>query len=130
MRLFNDWKKIKDAYASYLDQMRWTHFGTFTSDKILSRNAGRRLAYEIAKQITTRMLPDMLKMVWVIEAFQARDGYHLHALLYCPREADVTALRQWYKNSYGVCKIMPKRGRASKYLVKHIHREQNDYGFI
>ncbi len=116
-------------YARHLDTYPWTHFGTFTTKQALSQKATFRLASEIASQIHCLMIPSKLKMFWVAEAFNSRDGYHLHCLLYCPREQDIVHLKHWYKR-YGLCKILPKRGGASSYVAKYLHRDNNEYDYI
>ena len=125
-----DDKSISNHYAIFLDTLPWTHFATFTTKLILSQNAAPRLATKIASQINAQMPTNHLKMFWVAEAFKSGDGYHLHILLYSPRNHDINRLKLWYENSHGFCKILPKRGPASAYVVKFIHKEQTEYGLI
>ena len=121
---------INDSYARHLDRFNWTHFATFTTKNELGIKAARRLAETIGSKIHCHMLQSKLKMFWMAEAFSFRDVYHLHCLLYCPRPGDAEQLKKWSEKSIGTCRILPKKGRASDYVVKHIHKAHSDYDLI
>lgn len=121
---------MNNQYSKFIDNLPFTHFGTFTTSLELNREGSRKLADQIAAKITTRSLPHNIKMFWVAESFNSREGYHLHCLIYCPLPLHVTKLNLWFRSAYGHCKILSKKGAASRYVAKYIHLPQNDYGII
>jgi hypothetical protein len=121
--------RINPEYARFLNTLPFTHFATFTTKGISGKEAIRRLANRIGKQIKTYIKTSGVKMFWVAEAFQSGDGFHIHALLYCPQPGQVARIEKWYQ-VYGRCKIYPKNYRAAAYVVKHITHQQNQYDLV
>jgi len=115
-------------YAKFINTLPWTHFGTFTTKHILSLNATRRLANGIAFRIPNQR--NSIKMFWVAEQFKSGDGYHLHCLINCSEQLFIYQIKNWYENTHGFCRILPKNDRASSYLIKNLRHPLSDYGVI
>lgn len=124
-----DARTTSSSYADLVNHQGFTHFSTFTTSEILSQKSARRLAQKIASRIPSSS-SNGLKMFWVSEAFDSRDGFHLHALLKVSSKADIQELKRWYELHFGKCKILLKRGNAAGYVAKHLMRPNTDYDFL
>jgi hypothetical protein len=70
----------QSKYVDWLSEMEWSYWCTFTTRYELTLKSARRLM-ERFHAINKRS--DLnVRMFWVAEKFELKDGYHTHALLY------------------------------------------------
>jgi uncharacterized protein YjhX (UPF0386 family) len=69
-----------EKYSKWLASMRWTWFATFTTPYELTLKSARRLVERTVHQ--WQKLDPTVRVFWVAERFELKDGYHLHALVY------------------------------------------------
>ncbi len=125
-----DGRGVPYQYARFLNTLPWSHFATFTTRESIGRFATRRLIQKISKKIPIRSSQSNVKIFWAAEQFKSKDGYHIHCLINCPLPGHIAELKSWYENNHGFCKILPKNGRASDYVVKNISHVLNDYDLL
>ena len=79
-----------NAWADWLqsDQFAWNRFGTFTTGYELTLKSSRRLMDRYHDRLNNHVFDGNVKLFWVAERFEAKDGYHCHGLLqYDPGQA-------------------------------------------
>lgn len=118
-----DGLKTFEAWVSYLQDVPWTQFATFTTSKPLSLRGARRLMVNVASHV----LREDEKMFWAVEPFSlgVREGsYHVHALL--ETRQSPKQIEDWYLKKYGRAEVRRydrSRGAAvyvSKYMMKSL----------
>jgi len=75
-------KEEVQEYVDWLDKFSWDFFATFTTGHELTLPSARR-AMEGFHEGMTKYFTDV-KMFWVAEPFEVKEGYHTHALVKCP----------------------------------------------
>lgn len=118
--------KIYEEWISYLQDVSWTSFATFTTSKELSLKGARRLMVNVAN----RVLRPGDKMFWAVEPFSlgVRQGtYHVHALLQTRQSAK--QIEDWYLKKYGRADVRRynKSLGAAVYVSKYMTKSMCDY---
>jgi len=67
-------------YSAFLSKLKWTWFATFTTPYELTLKSARRLVERVADR--WRKEDPTVRVFWVAEKFELKDGYHLHALVH------------------------------------------------
>jgi hypothetical protein len=79
------------VWKEFLGAKKWTYFCTFTTGYELTQKSARRLMeryfQRICDYIRVGEKPcSEISMFWATEPFELKDGCHIHALLYLPKE--------------------------------------------
>lgn len=70
-----------DAWAGWLQDQSWERFCTFTTGYELTLPGARRLMERFHDRISHKVFNDPVRLFWVAERFETKDGYHTHGLL-------------------------------------------------
>lgn len=119
-----DRRKTVEQYTAWLQEQEWSYFATLTTRFPLTLKSGRRLMVKLAKN-TCQTRDDMI--FWVAERFEARDGYHMHALVKSRMSAE--EIWTWWFKRYGRAQVLaydPNVGGAG-YVAKYVTKAVADY---
>jgi len=116
-----------EPLAGFLDSISFKYFCTFTSREPIYLKSTRRIAERVGKFIHAG---SQSTYFWVAEEFDARDGYHFHALMRTPYHA--IEIFNWYLARFGRCQLIDnsepeRRLAASYYCSKYITKALTDY---
>jgi len=143
---------MQDHWADYLESQEWDFFGTFTTGYSMTLPAARRAMErlrDIYKRETTfgPMSTEVgMRIFWVAEPFDTKEGYHTHALIYshnrCLKDSlnedglseDFARLKRSWDIAAGskvgsrcdIQRYVPARG-ANSYLGKYLMKSHCDY---
>jgi hypothetical protein len=70
--------QVRNAYAEWLNEFKWTYWATFTTVYKLTMPSARRAMEGMFKEISKA---GKVTIFYVIEPFDLKEGYHLHALV-------------------------------------------------
>jgi len=70
----------QDHYSNWLQAYDWTYFCTFTTQYCLTLKSARRMMHRYT-DILKRETGCDVRLFWVCEKFELKDGFHLHALM-------------------------------------------------
>jgi len=75
------------GYTDYINSLDWDHFVTFTTGYTMSLKGARRAMERVQKIYNRNTYGDSIikggmRMFWVAEPFDVKEGFHTHALVY------------------------------------------------
>lgn len=133
------------AVGDWLHSMPWTHWATLTTPYELTMKGARRLAHRFHRRLNKDAPASMF---WACEPFDAKDGFHLHALLNVPG-VPYESIIQTYQDTAGgsgwkriqLDEFNPswkKKGKeeredatgATYYVGKYITKKLSDYDLL
>lgn len=130
--------QISIQYANWLNRQDWGFYCTLTTRYPLSMRAARRAAERLYSYLQKRI--GGLKLFWVAEPFDAKNGYHIHALLNFNnpvlKNARELIKKAWQVvtkgkggKEYNNTVIQPynKELGANYYVSKYMMRDNSDY---
>src|ERR1017187_10261975 len=132
--------KIHVDYATWLNTMDWDVFGTFTTKYAMSVPAARRSMERLYSNLKTTN--ERVRLFWVAEPFDSRQGYHTHGLVYTgnlPEANNLQLIKAWQIVSKGgggkkfnraILKRYEKDLGANFYVSKYMLRKNADYDFL
>ena len=132
--------------ANFLQTQEWSRFCTFTTPYELTLPSVRRLCGRFHDRATKRVFRGKApRLFWVAEKFQAKDGYHTHALLYYDKEIFGNDLLAELDDCYQVVSAAKQNGNtkfrvqftnydkrkaAGKYCSKYLLKKYSDYDLL
>lgn len=134
-------KDSLEGYIDFLENVSWDFWITGTTSYSLTLPSARRLMERFGsnmKRFSGTLFRDELKIFWVAEPFDLRQGYHIHFLMEAkpePRYQEIYELWNYAaKKSLGnhritAEKFKPKIG-AGGYCAKYILKANADYDFL
>ncbi len=121
------------SFSDFLSDHKFKTFGTFTTKRPLSLPGARRLATNFARKIGAG---ETTSMFWTAEPFDAREGFHFHALINTFGTWSNTEMWDYWTNEkgFGRSQFVPVRKTREKNLVedycsKYISKKMADYDF-
>lgn len=77
------------SLADYLQNQEWQRFCTFTTAYELTLPSARRLMQRFQDRVQDRVFNGSpVRLFWVAEKFESKDGFHTHGLLNYPKDAE------------------------------------------
>lgn len=135
MQSYKTAKQIQE-FGGWLSGIEWSHYATFTTGYELTIPAARRAMHRLHDNLD-RIAP--ASMFWAAEPFDAKEGYHTHALLNINSALTFkNVVDIWQKVSKGgkgkwnrvdLQKFDKEKG-AGYYLSKYITKNLTDYDFL
>jgi len=137
----------KSEYANYLQTFNWDFFATFTTRYSLTLPSARRVMERLHSRAANKY--GGIRLFWVAEPFDCKDGYHTHALVFLKDrllkeipvkpEVDFTCLKQSWDivsksspvdtNWTTLKRYDPELG-ACGYVGKYILKKNSDYDLL
>lgn len=127
----------QEQYANWLTPLPWSHWATCTTGYAMTLPSARRAMDRFHKFLSKA---GKTEMFWAAEPFDAKDGYHTHALLNVPdafhyknivdlwqKASGGTNLQKWQR--IDLQRYDPTKG-AGHYLSKYITKGISDYDFL
>jgi len=92
------------SLSNYLQNQDWKRFCTFTTTYELTLNSARRLNERFYDRVKHQVFDNLpVRLFWVAEKFESKDGYHTHGLLDYPQSyEDALDLLPVLKLSYEI----------------------------
>jgi len=122
--------KKSEVFGDYLNEFKWNYWCTFTTRRPISINSARRVATQLGRLFCAKDLLNVDPlMFWAAEPFDAREGFHIHALLKC--DYDKKTIQKLCNEKYGRSTILEyENGKgATDYCAKYISKNLSDYDF-
>jgi hypothetical protein len=131
-----------NGIADYLKEQDWKRFCTFTTGYELTLPSARRLMERFYNRASDKVFDSMpIKLFWVAEKFEVKDGYHTHGLLNYPvkyeeqfnvMEVLTETFRVVSKQSNARVNLSKynKKRSAAKYCAKYLLKSCSDYDFL
>lgn len=112
-----------DKYSEWLQGMKWTWFVTWTTPYELTLPSARRLVERTAH--AWRELDHSVRVFWVAERFELKDGYHLHGLVYARKGEELFGeFCQVYQAMARGRVVGNADGKVIRSVDKKLHRER------
>lgn len=134
-------KSMSVHWGEWLNTMEWDFFCTFTTPYSLSKDAAVNSMARLKNHLTSQNGVEPI-IFYVVEPFDSKYGYHLHALMKdnCKDEHGRVPLikEAWQKVSRGkygkdnrFTTIVPyiRNLGGNYYVSKYLHRYNAEYGF-
>jgi len=131
----------RDHYINFIDTLDWSAWCTGTTKYELTLKGSRRLMERYASIIKRTLNGNcQLRIFWVSEPFEAKDGMHVHFLLDLRPELRYTDLYKLWQVATGAKKkgewhrmeaekFLKSRGAAA-YCTKYVFKKQADFDLI
>jgi hypothetical protein len=123
-------KEYISAFVEMANKHTWDYWTTFTLNRPMSIASARRLSQTITNDFCQPTAFKHTGLLWVAEPFDAKVGYHIHALLSSALTIKAILERKAEKpQRYGRIHIEPydaKRG-AKGYCAKYITKQLSDW---
>lgn len=122
------------SFSDFLSGYKFKTFGTFTTKLPLSLKGARRLAVNFARKIGAG---DSSSMFWAAEPFDAREGYHFHALINTYGRLSNQQMKDHWQDEKGygigqfleIRRALGKEKQIENYCSKYITKYMADYDF-
>lgn len=122
----------QNAFSQWLGNYKFTTFGTFTTEQPLHLTGARRMARNFGHWI--RAGKDST-MFWAAEPFDAREGYHFHALINTYGKISNKQMKDYWQNEkrfgigqfLGIRRALGKENTIENYCSKYITKYLADY---
>lgn len=127
-----------EAWATWVAEEKWDYFATFTTRYDMTLKSTRRLMERFVDRAKRFTMAEDLRLFWVAEKYELKDGYHCHGLLKC--ESDIKPLWEVYQvvtgarsqgdSAYLKLKPFQKGGGAPRYCAKYLLKSYADYDML
>ena len=134
----SEYKKIIQAYGSWLESMEWDYYCTFTTRYSMSMYSARKAMERLFPALQSYC--GATAMFWVAEPFDTKESCHTHALISFSSNQS-KKLKYFIKNTWQIV----SKGRGSKeynntriypykkhlggnyYVAKYLNRHNSDH---
>jgi hypothetical protein len=129
------------AYADWLSTKEWDFFCTFTTRYSMTMKQARRAMERLHSFISDKH--GKARIFWVAEPFDARHGYHTHALVHLEnplgKKLKAALRKAWQivskgkggkENNHTVLKDYDKKLGARHYVSKYMLKKDSDYDML
>lgn len=122
----------QNSFSDWLSDYKFTTFGTFTTRQPLHLTGARRIARNFGHHIQAGKDSTMF---WAAEPFDAREGYHFHALINTYGKITNQQMKDYWQDEkrFGVGQFLEIRRALGKentienYCSKYICKNLADY---
>jgi len=122
----------QNAFSDWLGFYKFTTFGTFTTEQPLHLTGARRMARNFGHYIKAGKDSSMF---WAAEPFDAREGYHFHALINTYGRISNQQMKDYWQNEkqfgigsfLGIRRALGKENTIENYCSKYITKYMADY---
>ena len=135
-------KRIVNEYGNFIGQTNWTFYCTLSTHYRLNIKNAQRYIERTHEQLKLNFKLSN-QMFWVAEPFDTKFGFHVHCLVKfeCedPFKHKKDLIKAWeivtkgkYGKMYNWTHIVPYKPNfgGNFYVVKAIHRNDVEYGFL
>lgn len=120
------------AFSDWLSNYKFTTFGTFTTKQPLHLTGARRMAAKFGHYIKAGLDSSMF---WAVEPFDAREGFHFHALINTYGKISNQQMKDYWQDEkrfgvgqfLGIRRALGKENTIENYCSKYITKHLADY---
>lgn len=124
----------QESFSNWLSNYKFTTFATFTTEQPLHLTGARRMAAKFGHWIQAGKDSSMF---WAAEPFDAREGYHFHALINTYGKISNQQMKDYWQNEkrfgigqfLGIRRALGKENQIENYCSKYISKHLADYDF-